>query len=192
MYRNRNATTVAFRAIDELTNQILKGKRPREVVTMISSEDFQVVINRTDCPTWFDYENHTVHFTSFEDGTWFRLPPLRVFVTAFARSVLKRTGDISEGLLKSIANNKFCVFNGTQVFHSRWRNPFEYASTTNISHRDLGIGIGGLHFSDSLERKGISGLEEPIEFSILRHNQSVAAEEFDDAGVGGTIQVNKL
>ncbi|CAH1244113.1 PKDREJ [Branchiostoma lanceolatum] len=160
LLKNRNATTVAFRAIDELTNQILMAKGPREVVTMISSEDFQVVINRTDCPTWFNNKDHTVHFTSFEEGTWFRLPPLPVFVMAYARSVL--------------------------VLHSRWRNPFEYA--TNISHRDLGIGIGGLHFSDSMERKWISGLEEPIEFSILRHNQSVAAEEFDDVVVGGAIQ----
>eukprot|EP00058_Branchiostoma_floridae_P011086 XP_002596574.1 hypothetical protein BRAFLDRAFT_98322 [Branchiostoma floridae] len=85
---NRNATTVAFQAINELTNQILKGKRKREVVTMISSEDFQVVVNRTDCLTWFNDVNHTVHFTSFEEGTWFRLPPLPVFVRAYARSVL--------------------------------------------------------------------------------------------------------
>ncbi|XP_066299018.1 polycystin-1-like protein 2 [Branchiostoma lanceolatum] len=186
LLKNRNATTIAFRAIDELTNQILMGKVPREVVTMISSEDFQVVVNRTDCPTWFNNKDHTVHFTSFEDGTWFRLPPLPVFVMAYARSVLRIRGRITERDLKEIANDEFCVFNGTQVLHSRWRNPFEYA--TNISHRDLGIGIGGLHFSDSMERKGISGLEEPIEFSILRHNQSVAAEEFDDVGVGGTIQ----
>ncbi|KAI8499955.1 hypothetical protein Bbelb_222720 [Branchiostoma belcheri] len=150
--KNRNATTTAFRAINELTDGILKGKKRMEVVTMISSQDFQVVVNRTDCRWWFDYENHTVHFTSFEDGTWFRLPPLRVIVKAYARSVL--------------------------VFHSRWRNPFEYA--TNFSRRDLKVGIGGLHFTDALERKGISGLEEPIEFSVLRHNQSAAAMEFDD------------
>ncbi|XP_078658218.1 polycystin-1-like protein 2 [Branchiostoma floridae x Branchiostoma belcheri] len=85
------------------------------------------------------------------------------------------------------ARRHFCGYDGfgTQVFHSRWRNPFEYA--TNFSRRDLKIGIGGLHFTDAWERKGISGLEEPVEFSILRHNQSVAATEFDDIGVDGTI-----
>ncbi|XP_019646763.1 PREDICTED: polycystic kidney disease protein 1-like 2 [Branchiostoma belcheri] len=175
---NRNATATAFRAINELTDGILKGKKRMEVVTMISSQDFQVVVNRTDCRWWFDYENHTVHFTSFEDGTWFRLPPLRVIVKAYARSVLKIRGVISQSRLQSIARDHFCASRGTQVFHSRWRNPFEYA--TNFSRRDLKVGIGGLHFTDALERKGISGLEEPVEFSILRHNQSAAAMEFDD------------
>ncbi|XP_078578137.1 polycystin-1-like protein 2 [Branchiostoma floridae x Branchiostoma japonicum] len=75
-----------------------------------------------------------------------------------------------------------------QVFHTHWRNPFEYASAKNTSHRDLGIGIGGLHFSDSLKRTGISGLKEPIEFSVLRHNQSVAVEEFADVAVDGEIK----
>ncbi|XP_078689478.1 polycystin-1-like protein 2 [Branchiostoma floridae x Branchiostoma belcheri] len=185
LLKNRNATTTAFRAINELTDGVLRGKSKVEVVTMISSQDFQVVVNRTDCRSWFNYENHTVHFTSFEDGTWFRLPPLPVIVKAYARSVMRITGDISKPRLESIARNDFCAFNGTQVFHSRWRNPFEYA--TNFSRRDLKIGIGGLHFTDALERKGISGLEEPVEFSILRHNQSVAAVEFDDVTVDGEI-----
>ncbi|XP_066299013.1 polycystin-1-like protein 2 [Branchiostoma lanceolatum] len=186
LLKNRNATTVAFRAIDELTDQILKGKRPREVVTMISSQDFQVVVNRTDCLTWFHDVNHTVHFTSFEEGTWFRLPPLPVIMRAYARNTLNLTGTIDDGQLRTI-RRQFCEKNsfGTQVFHSRWRNPFEYA--TNISRRELDVGIGGLHFSDSLERKGISGLEEPIEFSILRHNQSVAAVEFVGVEANGTI-----
>ncbi|KAI8519581.1 hypothetical protein Bbelb_028380 [Branchiostoma belcheri] len=185
LLKNRNATTTAFNAINELTDGILRGKSKVEVVTMISSQDFQVVVNRTDCRSWFNYENHTVHFTSFEDGTWFRLPPLPVIVKAYARSVMRITGDISKPRLESIARNDFCAFKGTQVFHSRWRNPFEYA--TNFSRRDLKVGIGGLHFTDALERKGISGLEEPVEFSILRHNQSVAAVEFDDVTVDGEI-----
>ncbi|XP_078575675.1 polycystin-1-like protein 2 [Branchiostoma floridae x Branchiostoma japonicum] len=137
--KNQHATTVAFRAIDLLTDQILKGKRPREDVTMISSQDFQNL-----------------------------------------------TGDIGKDQVRT-SRRHFCELGsfGTQVFHSRWRNPFEYA--TNISRRSLDIGIGGLHLSDSLKKKTIFGLEEPIEFSILRHNQSVAAVEFDDVAVDGTI-----
>ncbi|XP_078575678.1 sperm receptor for egg jelly-like [Branchiostoma floridae x Branchiostoma japonicum] len=137
--KNRNATTVAFRAIDLLTDQILKGKRLVEDVTMIASQDFQSI-----------------------------------------------TGDVGEDELRT-SRRHFCELGsfGTQVFHSRWRNPFEYA--TNFSYRNLDIGIGGLHFSDSLEKKRILGLEEPIEFSILRHNQSVVTAEFDDVGVDGTM-----
>ncbi|XP_078658217.1 sperm receptor for egg jelly-like [Branchiostoma floridae x Branchiostoma belcheri] len=90
LLKNRNATTTAFLAIDELTDQILKGKRPREDVTMISSQDFQIAINRTDCRTWFNDVNHTVHFTDIEEGTWFRLPPLPVILRAYARSALTR------------------------------------------------------------------------------------------------------
>ncbi|XP_035698747.1 polycystic kidney disease protein 1-like 2 [Branchiostoma floridae] len=137
--KNRYATTTAYRYRQPLTDQILKGKRLTEFLTMISSQDFQNI-----------------------------------------------TGDIEGAQLRAIRNT-FCRANrlGTQVFHSRWRNPFEYA--TNFSHRDLDIGIGGLHFSDALEKKGISDLEEPIEFSILRHNQSVVTTGFDDVGVDGTV-----
>eukprot|EP00058_Branchiostoma_floridae_P015024 XP_002600512.1 hypothetical protein BRAFLDRAFT_70117 [Branchiostoma floridae] len=186
LHKTRNATTTAFLAIDLLTDQILKGKRLVEDVTMISSQDFQVVVNRTDCLTWFNDVNSTVHFTSFEDGTWFRLPPLPVVIRGYARKTLNLTGDIDEDQLR-IITSKFCKANklGTQVFNSRWRNPFEYA--TNFSHRDLDIGIGGLHFSDTYEMKAISGLEEPIEFSILRHNQSVVTAGFDDVEVDGTV-----
>ncbi|XP_078575723.1 sperm receptor for egg jelly-like [Branchiostoma floridae x Branchiostoma japonicum] len=186
LHKTRNATTTAFLAIDLLTDQILKGKRLVEDVTMISSQDFQVVVNRTDCLTWFNDVNSTVHFTSFEDGTWFRLPPLPVIIRGYARKTLNLTGDIDEDQLR-IIRSKFCKANklGTQVFNSRWRNPFEYA--TNFSHRDLDIGIGGLHFSDTYEMKAISGLEEPIEFSTLRNNQSVVAAGFDDVAVDGTV-----